>query len=134
MDILDHAKRYRAVIQDLLNTAGDEIILKEPNLADNWKTDKDYVLNAVVRYEGMPYRCLQPHKSQATWKPDVSPSIWTKILTQEGQILPWEQPSSTNGYSIGDKVTHKDKTWISLVDNNVWEPGVAGTENLWSEV
>ena len=46
----------------------------------------------------------------------------------------WEQPGSTNGYSKGDKVTHNGKTWESLVDNNVWEPGVIGTESLWKEV
>ena len=34
----------------------------------------------------------------------------------------------------GDKVTHKGKTWESLIDNNVWEPGVVGTESLWKEV
>ena len=26
------------------------------------------------------------------------------------------------------------KTWESLIDNNTWEPGVVGTETLWSEV
>lgn len=29
-----------------------------------------------------------------------------------------------------DNVTHNGKTWESLVDNNVWEPGVYG----WTEV
>jgi hypothetical protein len=28
---------------------------------------------------------------------------------------------STNAYSKGDKVTHSGKTWISDVENNVWE-------------
>jgi hypothetical protein len=32
------------------------------------------------------------------------------------------QPDSTNGYSIDDKVIHKEKFWISTMDNNVWEP------------
>lgn len=26
----------------------------------------------------------------------------------------------------GDKVAHNGKTWVSDVDNNVWEPGVYG--------
>lgn len=30
---------------------------------------------------------------------------------------------------LGDKVTHNGKTWTSIVDNNVWEPGVYG----WAE-
>ena len=31
-----------------------------------------------------------------------------------------------DAYNIGDKVTHNGKTWVSDVDNNVWEPGVYG--------
>lgn len=26
------------------------------------------------------------------------------------------------------------KTWVSLVDNNCWEPGIIGTELVWREV
>ena len=29
---------------------------------------------------------------------------------------------------------HNGKTWESLVDNNVWEPGAVGTESLWKEI
>ena len=46
----------------------------------------------------------------------------------------WEQPDSTNPYMKGDKVTHNGKTWVSLIDNNVWEPGATGTAALWQEV
>ena len=31
-----------------------------------------------------------------------------------------------DAYNIGDKVTHNGKTWVSDVDNNVWEQGVYG--------
>ena len=34
----------------------------------------------------------------------------------------------------GDRVKHNGKTWESLVDNNVWEPGAQGTEALWKVV
>ena len=30
----------------------------------------------------------------------------------------------------GDKVTHNGATWISTVDNNVWEPGVYGRDEV----
>ena len=29
---------------------------------------------------------------------------------------------------MGDKVTRKDKTWVSTANDNVWEPGVYGWE------
>ena len=44
------------------------------------------------------------------------------------------QPDATNGYPTGAVVTHGGSKWQSLVDNNVWEPGAAGTETLWQVV
>lgn len=39
----------------------------------------------------------------------------------------WVQPTGAhNSYRTDAKVTHKGKTWRSLVPFNVWEPGVAG--------
>lgn len=73
---------------------------------------------------------LNIKQSRETWSPDVSPSLWAKVLVEDGEILPWEQPDSTNTYSKGDKVTHNGQVWISDMDGNVWEPGVYG----WSVV
>ena len=88
-----------------------------------------------VRYAGNLYRCLTAHTAQAAWTPTDAHSLWAKVLTDpSGAILPWVQPDSTNPYAKGDKVTHNGKTWESLVDNNVWEPGAVGTESLWKEV
>ena len=56
------------------------------------------------------------------------------VADPTGKVLPWEQPNSTNPYKKGDRVTHKGKTWESLVDSNVWEPGAVGSESLWKEV
>ena len=39
-----------------------------------------------------------------------------------------EKITCTNPYKKGDKVTHNGSTWVSTVDNNVWEPGVYGWE------
>ena len=55
------------------------------------------------------------------------------IGRQDGD--PWVQPTGAHdAYSLGITVTHGGKTWESLADNNVWEPGVIGTESLWKEV
>ena len=43
----------------------------------------------------------------------------------------WTQPAGAHdAYPSGWQVTHNAKTWESLIDFNVWEPGVSG----WSEV
>ena len=67
--------------------------------------------------------------AQSGWTPTAAPSLWAKVLVSDtGAPLPWEQPESTNPYMKGDKVTHGGRTWVSAIDNNVWEPGVYGWE------
>ena len=40
---------------------------------------------------------------------------------------PWEQPANALfAYAAGDVVTHDERSWVSLIDANVWAPGVAG--------
>lgn len=45
-------------------------------------------------------------------------------------VLGNDMPNCTNPYQTGDKVTYNGATWISTIDNNVWEPGVYG----WTKV
>lgn len=90
-----------------------------------------YATGDLVGYEDKVYRCLQPHTSQPGWNPVDAPSLWAKVLIPDPTVIPeWEQPGSTNPYMKGDKVKHNGKTWVSDIDNNVWEPGVYG----WTEV
>ena len=93
---------------------------------------KDYYLT----HNGLLYKVLQAHTSQTDWAPDTAPSLFAEVLPgQSGTgIGEWVQPGSTNPYMTGDRVTHNGKTWESLVDNNVWEPGAQGTEALWQKV
>lgn len=43
---------------------------------------------------------------------------------------PWVQPTALTPYALGDEVTIDGKRWASLLDGNVWQPGVSG----WREV
>ena len=129
------AKVIRATMDKAGAMLTDEQALQVTTLYPLWDATKTYAVGDRVRYAGNLYRCLQPHTAQETWNPADAPSMWAKVLTDpSGAILPWVQPRSTNPYMKGHKVTHIGKTWESLVDNNVWEPGAVGTENLWKEV
>lgn len=45
--------------------------------------------------------------------------------------LPWDGISDR--YPKGAVVQHGDRLWVSVYDGqNVWEPGTAGTEALWT--
>ena len=114
----------------------DEQALKVADLYDLWSGDGvAYKTGKYITYQDALYKVLQNHTSQADWAPDTASSLYAKVLTDPtGKVLPWEQPNSTNPYKKGDRVTHKGKTWESLVDSNVWEPGAVGSESLWKEV
>lgn len=114
----------------------DELALEAKAIYPAWNGNGvKYAKDHKVLYKDVLYKCLTEHTSQSDWAPDAAPSLWAKVLIPDPEVIPdWEQPLSTNGYKKGDRVKHKGKTWESLVDNNVWEPGVVGTEGQWKEV
>ena len=131
MTIVERARQLRSQIEQLAETLDDEDALDYMELFVSWAEDIAYEVDIRVRYNGILYKCLQAHTSQESWNPEDAPSLWAQVLIPDPGVIPeWIQPDSTNPYMTGDKVTHNDKTWISIVDNNVWEPGVYG----WDEV
>lgn len=131
MSIIDRAIFLRRTIEQLATRLDDTDALANAELFPAWEEGKAYTADDRVRYEDVLYKCLQTHTAQANWTPTDAVSLWTKVLIPDPTEIPeWVQPSSTNPYMVGDKVRHNDKVWISTVDNNVWEPGVYG----WDEV
>lgn len=131
MTLVELAYKLRPIIEQAAQSLDDETALEGVQLYPIWKAEVDYAVGYRVQHNGILYTVLQAHTSQADWTPDVSPSLFAKVLIPDPDVIPeWEQPDSTNPYMTGDKVTHNGKTWVSDVDNNVWEPGVYG----WSEV
>ena len=92
---------------------------------------KYYTVDERIRYNGKLYRVVQSHTSQADWKPDITPALFTEVA-KPGEILVWKQPTGAqDAYMTGDKVKYPDENgtiWVSVVDNNVWQPGVYGWE------
>lgn len=126
---LEAAKVIRAAMDAAAAALTDDEALKAAALYPAWSAQDTYDAGERVRFDGTLYKCLQPHAAQADWTPTAAPSLWAKVLTSDtGEALPWEQPESTNPYMQGDKVTHGGKTWVSAIDNNIWEPGVYGWE------
>lgn len=128
-------ERLQAFLKDVVNlreSLEDAIAGNYVNLYSTWVAGKAYEANERISYNEVVYKVLMAHTSQADWTPDVAPSLYAKVLTSAdpNEVLAWEQPDSTNAYMAGDKVKHNDKMWVSNCDNNVWEPGVYG----WDEV
>ena len=100
-----------------------------------WAYPIAYTVGQLRRYNGKLYKCVQAHTSQADWTPDTAASLWSVAADPAEEWPAWSQPvGAHDAYAKGDKVSHNGKHWTSSVDSNVWEPGTAGTENLWIEV
>lgn len=122
----------RLLIAQQINTLSvdDNTALRMVEFYPEWTAGQAYAAGYKVQHGGKLWRCLQAHTAQTGWEPENAPSLWAKVLIPDETVVPeWEQPDSTNPYNAGDKVTHNGKTWVSDVDNNVWEPGVYG----WTE-
>ena len=128
-DLIETKNTY----QTKLRSISDGVALKMPELFPHWSgNSKECVVDDKVLYNNVLYKVLQNHTSQETWTPTSAPSLFAKVLTSEGVILEWEQPSSTNPYMKGDKVKFKGKIYESLIDNNVWSP--EGYPAGWKEI
>lgn len=113
------AEEYKTVIKGV----SDNVALLIPEVYPVWSADSvEYKKDDRVTYNGILYKVLTAHTSQASWTPTDAPSLFVKVLTSENEILDWEQPSADNAYMKGDKVRYNGKVYESLIDNNVWAP------------
>lgn len=105
----------------------DADALKVSSLWPEWSADsKQYAVDVVVKYNGNLYRCEQAHTSQASWTPDASASLWSRIDVAGDGVDVWTQPNGAhNAYNTGDRVHYPDADgpiYVSTIDGNVWAP------------
>lgn len=127
----EKALALRALLVKASASLSDEDALNGMELFDAWTLDTFYERGVRLRYGGKLYRVEQAHTSQADWLPDITPALYTEVA-KPGEIPVWRQPSGAqDAYAKGDKVHYPDKdgpVYVSIVDSNVWEPGVYGWE------
>ena len=127
----EKALQLRALIEKAAVSLTDEDALGGVELFPAWAAGVDYALDVRVRYGEKLYKCVQAHTSQCEWTPPDTPALWTEVA-KPGEIPIWRQPTGAqNAYNKGDKVHYPDRdgpVYVSIVDSNVWEPGVYGWE------
>lgn len=102
----------------------DVVALEISEFYDEWKPNQNYEVGRYLRYKEVLYKVLQPHTSQDSWTPDITASLYAKVLIDPtGETIPeWVQPDSTNAYMTGDKVRYNGVVYESTIDNNIWSP------------
>lgn len=130
----EEATEIRSALDDILSIVADEDVENVKVLFPQWKEEVAYSIGQRVRFGDNVYKVLQAHTSQSDWTPDVAVSLFAALLVDEesNQIQEWIQPDSTNAYMIGDRVLFQEKTYESLIDDNVWSPSDYPTG--WKEI
>lgn len=118
--IMKLAVKQARQVQDDAEALSLQILYKQWNK----QVGKELQVGEYVNHNDVLYKVLQQHTVQGNWAPDVSPSLFAKVLVDPtgDTILDWVQPDSTNAYMKGDKVKFEDHIYQSLINNNVWSP------------
>ena len=107
----------------LADSLTDEQAVQVPLIFEAWQVGVDYKVGKKLVYEEVLYKVLQDHTSQETWTPKDAPSLFARVLVDDGgAVLDWVQPDSTNPYMKGNRVKFEGKIYESLIDNNTWSP------------
>ena len=125
----DRARQFRTFIEQMAKNVDDAAALDHIEAFPKWEVGKEYVKDDRIRYEDILYKVLQGHTSQGDWTPDKAVSLYVRVSVEE--FPEWVQPTGAHdAYNKGDKVSHLEKHWVSLIDANTYEPSVYG----WEEV
>lgn len=131
------AKQFNRFMQMSVQSANlsDEKAMEVADLYPEWKPNQNYSVNEIVKFgvnadnETQLYKCIQAHTSQDDWTPDKAVSLFKAVGFTDSGVPIWTQPlGSTDAYTKGDKVSYEGQIYVSIVDNNVWQPTVYGWE------
>ena len=121
MTYIERARALRPYIEKAAISLTDEDALQAVELFPQWVVEHAYVVGERLQYNGVLYRVVQAHTSQADWTPDITPALFVVVSLDEWPEF--VQPTgSHDAYNKGDKVTFEGKHYISLIDGNVYSP------------
>lgn len=83
MSYTERARALRPYIEKSSVSLTDEDALQAVELFPQWVTDHAYVVNERLQYNGVLYRVVQAHTSQADWTPDITPALFVVVSLDE---------------------------------------------------
>ena len=119
------AKDYNRIMVDVaVSYLDDDEAETVTVLFEEWAVGVSYSAGDRRQYNGLLYRCIQSHISQADWTPDVAVSLW--VRTSAAEWIPWYQPTGAHdAWMEGMKMAYTDgHHYICLVDGTVYPPDI----------
>ena len=89
-----------------------------------------YSVGDVASYDGVLYRAVQAHKSQADWTPDKTPALWRVYRTPA--MTAWQPGIAVK---VGETFTFEGASWQVVqahTTQSAWVPDK--TPSLWKKV
>ena len=121
MTYTERVRALRPYIEKAAISLTYEDALQAVELFQQWVVEHAYVVGERLQYNGVLYRVVQAHTSQADWTPDITPALFVVVSLDEWPEF--VQPTGAHdAYNKGDKVTFNGKHYISLIDANVYSP------------
>jgi len=129
MNKLQAAEQFRKAMQMFVQNLTDEQAMEVATVFPAYEVGKAYKADEMITYGtngvGDPqlFRVVQAHTSQADWKPDITPALYTPIgLTDAGYPV-WSKPTGAHdAYAKGDIVDYNGVLYKSLIDGNAYSP------------
>lgn len=124
---------YRALAQDGKITPAQA--LEHKTLFGAWadRVGKKVLMGEYLTYQDDLVRVKQEHTPQAHQPPSVHTAALYEVVPKPGAGPEAWVPGKS--YAKDIEVTHKGGVWLSMVDNNTWEPGgPAVWETIWKRV
>lgn len=116
---IQHKIKKMYILGDITETQMDEL-LRLASQGVSFKAERPDVM-AMLQSLAARIEALEKNKDEE----DDIPAEYEQWTVWDG---------ISDKYQKDSVVSHNDKIWVSVYDGqNVWEPGTAGTENLWVE-
>lgn len=129
MDKLQIAEQFRRALQMFTANLDEEKALEVATVFPAYVVGKAYIVGEYFTYGvnsvGDPqlYKVVQPHTSQADWKPDIATSLYKAVGVTKDGYDEWSRPAGAHdAYNKGQIVDYKGTLYISLVDGNAYSP------------
>ena len=79
MTYTERARALRPYIEKAAISLTDEDALQAVELFPQWVVYHAYAVGERLQYNGVLYRVVQAHTSQADWTPDITPALFVVV-------------------------------------------------------
>lgn len=122
MTLVELARQLRPIIEQAVSAALDDTTaLQSVPLFPTWSSGLEVKKDERYQYNGVLYRVIQAHTTQADWTPDKTPALWVAVSLDEWPEF--VQPTGAHdAYNTGDKITFNGEHYVCKMDACTWSP------------